>query len=194
MCSDETICLLIRRKEKNGLEYLYKKYYRPLVVWADTFMHDMGAAENLVQDFFIKLWEKEILGNIQPCNLKNYLYTGVRNRALNSLNKFDPLRRVGEVVLPALVWEEYDDFEDQVVEKVREAVERLPERSREVVKGVYLENLKYKEVAEKYGISIATVKTLLVNSLKSLRKELAVYNGIFFIYLIKKIKKSFNRF
>lgn len=194
MCSDETICLLIRRKEKNGLECLYKKYYRPLVVWADTFMHDMGAAENLVQDFFIKLWEKEILGNIQPCNLKNYLYTGVRNRALNSLNKFDPLRRVGEVALPALVWEEYDDFEDQVVEKVREAVERLPERSREVVKGVYLENLKYKEVAEKYGISIATVKTLLVNSLKSLRKELSVYNGIFFIYLIKKIKKSFNRF
>ena len=52
----------------------------------------------------------------------------------------------------------------------------------------------YKEVAEKYGISIATVKTLLVNSLKTLRKEFSVYSGIFFLFFLKKVKKSFNRF
>lgn len=188
MWSDETICLLIQRKEKNGMEYLFEKYYRSLVVWADTFIHDVNAAENLVQEFFIKLWEKRMLEHVRPLHLKSYLYAGVRNRALNSLDKADPLRRVGEVALPAGVWEEYDDFKDEVVEKIREAVERLPERSRDVVKSVYLENLKYKEVAEKYGISIATVKTLLVNSLKSLRKEFAVYSGIFFLYFSRKSK------
>ena len=188
MWSDETICLLIKRKEKNGIEYLFEKYYRSLVVWADTFIHDMNAAENLVQEFFIRLWEKEMLQNVQPVCLRNYLYVGVRNRALNSLEKTDLLRRVGEIAIPVGVSEEY---EDQMMEKVREALERLPERSREVVKSVYLENLKYKEVAEKYGISIATVKTLLVNSLKTLRKEFSVYSGIFFLFFLKK---SFNRF
>ena len=194
MYSDETICLLIKRKEKNGMEYLFEKYYQSLVIWADTFIHDVNAAENLVQEFFIKLWEKSMLDHVQPMGLKNYLYVGVRNRALNSLEKTDPLRRVGEVAIPVSVAEEYDDFKDEVVEKVREAVERLPERSREVIKSVYLENLKDNEVAEKYGITIATVKTLLVNSLKTLRKEFAVYGEIFFLYFLKKVKKSFNRF
>ncbi len=194
MWSDETICLLIKRKEKNGIEYLFEKYYRSLVVWADTFIHDMNAAENLVQEFFIRLWEKEMLQNVQQVCLRNYLYVGVRNRALNSLEKTDLLRRVGEIAIPVGVSEEYDDLKDQMMEKVREALERLPERSREVVKSVYLENLKYKEVAEKYGISIATVKTLLVNSLKTLRKEFSVYSGIFFLFFLKKVKKSFNRF
>ncbi len=194
MWSDETICLLIKRKEKNGMEYLFEKYYRSLVVWADTFIHDMNAAENLVQEFFIRLWEKEMLQNVQPVCLRNYLYVGVRNRALNSLEKTDLLRRVGEIAIPVGVSEEYDDLRDQMMEKVREALERLPERSREVVKSVYLENLKYKEVAEKYGISIATVKTLLVNSLKTLRKEFSVYSGFFFLFFLKKGKKSFNRF
>ncbi len=194
MWSDETICLLIKRKEKNGIEYLFEKYYRSLVVWADTFIHDMNAAENLVQEFFIRLWEKEMLQNVHPVCLRNYLYVGVRNRALNSLEKTDLLRRVGEIAIPVGVSEEYDDLKDQMMEKVREALERLPERSREVVKSVYLENLKYKEVAEKYGISIATVKTLLVNSLKTLRKEFSVYSGIFFLFFLKKVKKSFNRF
>lgn len=101
---------------------------------------------------------------------------------------------MGEIASPVGVSEEYDDLKDQMMEKVREALERLPERSREVVKSVYLENLKYKEVAEKYGISIATVKTLLVNSLKTLRKEFSVYSGIFFLFFLKKVKKSFNRF
>lgn len=154
----------------------------------------MNAAENLVQEFFIRLWEKEMLQNVQPVCLRNYLYVGVRNRALNSLEKTDLLRRVGEIAIPVGVSEEYDDLKDQMMEKVREALERLPERSREVVKSVYLENLKYKEVAEKYGISIATVKTLLVNSLKTLRKEFSVYSGIFFLFFLKKVKKSFNRF
>lgn len=47
MYSDETICLLIKRKEKNGMEYLFEKYYQSLVIWADTFIHDVNAAENL---------------------------------------------------------------------------------------------------------------------------------------------------
>lgn len=186
MCSDETICLSIKRKEKNGLEYLYQKYYRPLVVWADTFIHDMNAAENLVQEFFIKLWEKSMLSGVMPDKLKGYLYAGVRNRALNSLDKTDPLRRAGEVAIPAMMWEEYDEEKELLEEKVRAAVERLPEKSREIVKSVYWENMKYKEVAEKYGVTLSTVKTLLVNSLKALREDTSIRMDILLFYLLKK--------
>lgn len=184
--SDATICLLMKQRDKKGMEGLYEVYYKPLVVWADTFVHDMGAAEDLVQEFFIKLWEKGMLNAVEPRNLKNYLYAGVRNRALNSLDKDDPLRRVGESAIPERVWEEYDELKDQLEERVRAAVERLPEKSREIVKCVYWEDMKYKEAAEKCGVSVSTVKTLLVNSLKALRKDTSIRLDVLLFFLLKK--------
>ncbi len=168
------------------MEGLYEVYYKPLVVWADTFIHDVGLAEDLVQEFFIKLWEKGMLEGVEPERLKNYLYVGVRNRALNSLDKNDPLRWVGEKAIPTAVWEEYDEVKDQLEERVRAAVERLPEKSREIVKCVYWEDMKYKEVAERFGVSLATVKTLLVNSLKALRKDTSIRLDVLLFFLLKK--------
>lgn len=181
------ICRAMQGKERKGLEYLYEGYYRQLVIWADTFLRNMGAAEDLVQEFFIKLWEQDMLKGVDPKRLKGYLLMGIRNRALNALEKQDPLRRVGEVAIPIEVWEEYDSWEENIRNRVKQAVEHLPERSREVVKSVYLENMKYREVAEKFGISIATVKTLIVNSLKKLRENVGVGSDILLVLFIKKI-------
>ena len=85
-------------------------------------------------------------------------------------------------------------MKDQLEERVRAAVERLPEKSREIVKCVYWENMKYKEVAERFGVSLATVKTLLVNSLKALRKDTSIRLDVLLFFLLKKSRISFNRF
>lgn len=180
--SNEVICAYLKKKDTKGLEYLFVEYYRPLVLWADTFLNDMGQAEDLVQEFFVKLWEQELVSRLVPETLKSYLYTSVRNRALNLLDKNDPLHLAFKVEDGMEIGDEYSDSEEELVRKVEEAVRNLPPRSREIVECVYLKNMKYKEVAEKLDISVATVKTLLVHSLKTLRKEFKTEKNVILFF------------
>lgn len=180
---DSVICSYLKKKDTKGLKYLFEEYYRPLVLWADTFLNDIALSEDLVQELFVKLWEQEFASSLLPATLKSYLYTAVRNRALNLLDKNDPLRLAYEVEDGMKCWEEYEDLQEEIFRKIEAALENLAPRSKEVVKGVYLEGLKYKEVAEKYQISVATVKTLLVHSLKTLRKEVGMAKSILMFFL-----------
>lgn len=154
----------------------------------------MPASEDLVEDFFVAIWEKGTLKQISAENLKYYLYTSVRNKALNHLEKRDPLKDVWDIELVSPVWEEYDDSIDKLIAQVMKAVEQLPPRSQEIIKCVYLKGMKYQETAQFLNISIATVKTLLVNSLKSLRKTFGPDIEIFLLWILKKNEKAFNRF
>lgn len=60
------------------------------------FLHDTQRAEDIVQDFFVKLWEKPYSPYFLE-TLKSYLFTSIRNLALNQLDKIDPLRRACDV-------------------------------------------------------------------------------------------------
>ena len=166
------------------MELLFREYYKPLVVWATTFLHDTQRAEDIVQDFFVKLWEKPYSA-LLPETLKSYLFTSIRNLALNQLDKIDPLRRACDVAYYDSPWKEYDNFEDEVFRRVEEELEKLTPRAQDVIRKIYLEGMKYKDVADELGISVATVNSILVRALKKLRQqadnkdELAIY--LFFL-------------
>lgn len=183
--SDQEICELLKERKIGGMELLFKEYYKPLVVWAATFLHDTQRSEDVVQDFFVKLWEKSFVDKLQPDTLKSYLFTSVRNLALNQLDRIDPLRRACDVARYESPWEEYDSFEDEVFRRVETEIGKLPPRTQEIIRSVYLKGMKYKEVAEELGISVSTVNSLLVKALKKLRQttekegDIAVY--LFFL-------------
>ena len=173
---DQEICSLLKVRKIGGMELLFREYYKPLVVWATTFLHDTQRAEDIVQDFFVKLWEKPYSA-LLPETLKSYLFTSIRNLALNQLDKIDPLRRACDVAYCDSPWNEYDNFEDEV--------EKLTPRAQDVIRKIYLEGMKYKDVADELGISVATVNSILVRALKKLRQrsdnndKLAIY--LFFL-------------
>lgn len=182
---DQEICELLKERKIGGMELLFKEYYKPLVVWAATFLHDTQRSEDVVQDFFVKLWEKSLADKLQPDTLKSYLFTSVRNLALNQLDRIDPLRRACDVARYESPWEEYDSFEDEVFRRVETEIGKLPPRTQEIIRSVYLKGMKYKEVADELGISVSTVNSLLVKALKKLRQttekegNIAVY--LFFL-------------
>ena len=107
---------------------------------------------------------------------------------MNRLDKQDIFHHAVELDHVDLAFEEYNERHDEIVAKVLEEIALLPDRSREVMNGVFVEGLKYREVAERYGISLSTVKTLLSNSVKKLRERLddEFFAGfLLFFYVLK---------
>lgn len=66
---------VLKIQERVEIRQLYRDYYEPLVLWADTIVKDMSLAEDVVQEFFIRLWEKRLYEHLRQEYLKSYLYT-----------------------------------------------------------------------------------------------------------------------
>ena len=186
---DSTICSLLNQGEEKGMEYLSTRYYKPLVLWAASFLNNIPQSEDLVQDFFIRLWEKRTQTSLQATTFKSFLYTSVRNPAFDRMEKKDPLRHATDLKSSDKAWEEYDTLEEEVLARVKNEIDKLPERSRQIMQCIYLQGLHYKETAAKLGISIATVNTLLVNALKKIRQAYPDITQNIILFLLLSDKK-----
>jgi RNA polymerase sigma-70 factor (ECF subfamily) len=128
-----------------------------------------------VQDLFAILWtQKE---NLQiKSSLKSYLYSSIRNSALNYKKKKNFL-------LPQLLTKPsrqnvQESPEDSYIKKemhiaVHQAIQKLPEKCRQIYLMKRYENMQYSEIAEILSISVNTVKTQMNRAMKSLQKYLA---------------------
>lgn len=185
---NQEICNLLRSGNQKGMELLFDAYYKPLVVWADTFLRDVNMAEDVVQDFFFSIWNNKVYLNFFPSTLASLLYVSVRNCCLNRMDKQDVFHHAVDLDHVDLAFEEYNENHDAIVSKVLDEIALLPERSRDVVNGVFVEGLKYREVAERYGISVSTVKTLLGLSVKKLRERLneELFAGFLLFFCTRK--------
>ena len=169
---DRQICDLLNSRDQKGMELLFEDYYKSLVSWANTFLNDLGVAEDIVQEFFIALWNQEIHRELKPETLSSFLRVLVRNRCYNQLGKRDIFSRFVSVERIDCMFEEYDDSRDQVVARIMSEIALLPPRSQEILNYVFVEGLKYQEVANRLGISVSTVKTLLGISVRKLRERM----------------------
>ena len=169
---DRQICDLLNSRDQKGMELLFEGYYKSLVSWANTFLNDLGLAEDIVQEFFVALWNQEIHRELKPETLSSFLRVLVRNRCYNQLGKRDVFSRFVSVERIDCMFEEYDDSRDQIVARIMGEIALLPPRSQEILNYVFVEGLKYQEVADRLGISLSTVKTLLGISVRKLRERM----------------------
>lgn len=168
------ICALYNSNSIKSMELLFNEYYRSLVLWADIFIKNIPESEDLVHDYIVKLWEKRLFIKLSPITLKSYLYSSIKNASINKIKKKDPLFKyiLYDNQFPFL----QDDLLEQVlIERIEQEINKLPKRSREVVNLIYKKGKSYKQTAEILGVSISTVKTLLVSSMKKLRVCMTSY-------------------
>lgn len=180
MKTDHDIFLLIREGNKEAFERLFKTYYAPLVLFARTFLADRDESEEMVQGFFVKLWEDRTKIDIN-ISVKSYLFRAIRNRCLNHL-KHEKIKQEYQTAIQNLPLSEksLEPFfmELGLMEKIEKSIAALPPRRKEIFLLSREKGLKYREIAELLNISVKTVETQMGQALKELREQLKAFRHL----------------
>ena len=151
---------------------LYKRYYAILSLFAQRMVEDESIAEDIVQDLFATIWEREVQF-INDCSLRVYLYNGVRNRCLDYFRRKNveskALEKYQTVYMSLEATAECQ--EEEIYRKLFHFVDQLPARQREIFL-LSMQGKKNKSIAEMLNISFETVKVQKRRAMISLRKNL----------------------
>ncbi|MCW3787702.1 RNA polymerase sigma-70 factor [Plebeiibacterium sediminum] len=165
---------LVFEKIKNGDEKAFEKVFRDnyvhLVAFANTFLHDIDSAENIVQNIFVKLWENRKQYNIS--SIKGYLMISVRNSCNNEIKRIYHERTYQHSIENDEMIESINYSDSRVMDKISSIINQLPEQRKKIFKLNRLEGLKYREIAVKLNISPKTVEIQMGKALKFLRENL----------------------
>ena len=160
-----------------AFEDLFKQYYAQLVVYACKFVTDTDIAREIVQDFFVRLFEKRQTLSID-ISVKSYLYRSVYNCCINYINQ----RNIQDKHLKSIDLDRDDEenLENEIntvelQQRIYEVIDSLPARCQKIFKMNRLEGLKNEEIAEQLNLSKRTVETQISKALKILRQKLADY-------------------
>lgn len=176
--SDQQVFLAIQSGQTPAFEMLFKTYYKPLCRYANTYLKDPDGAEEIVQGAFIGLWEKRKAITIET-SLKSYLYRAVRNSCLNELKHEQVKQR--HLASESLKEEAQSEPADHLAihveleEKIRAAIQTLPEQCRLIFTMSRFEELKYQEIADQLNLSVKTVENQMGKALKLMRAQLKEY-------------------
>lgn len=182
--SDAQIIALLQAGKRQGMNALFDRYYKPLVVFADDLLHDLPEAEDTVLEQFVKLWEKELYEHIHPNALSTFLFTIVKNACMNQIAKKGLPTEQLDLPHYAIAQEESYLLDETIIETILAAVRKLPEKTQQVVQSVMCQGLSYQETADELEVSINTVKTLVKAGMRELRSELEEYKKMFLLFML----------
>lgn len=152
------------------LTKLIQRYQRELLAYANFLLGDPQEAEDVVQQGFLALFR---CGPDGIDNHRAWLYKTVRNCCVSLRRKQKKIMCVAEVpeepgVFAASAGEELQKADD--LRLMREAIDALPEKYREIIILKYMQNLSYKQISEITGVSPSHVGVILFESIQKLRK------------------------
>ena len=151
---------------------MFSEFYAPLCLFANRYIQDHEISKDIVQDVFVKLWERDTpIAN--GVTVKSFLYVTVRNACLNYLRqKAVEEKRIEEYSnsnFESLF--EQSMLEEEVHHKLYKAVNQLSPRAKESIL-LTIKGYSNKEIAEEMKISVNSVKTLKQRSYRALKGEL----------------------
>lgn len=185
--TEQDVIKAIRQSDERAYEAVFRQHYALLCRYARQFLSDADEAEEEVQAMFLVLWERRD-GLFITTSLKAYLFRAVHNRCLNRIKHFavrDEYRKhtryVGE---PTAESPMQTLLGDELADRLRVAIQKLPEQCRLAFTLSRFEELTYGEIAGQLGISPKTVENQIGKALRILRTALSEYLPVLFVWLL----------
>lgn len=175
---DEELVKRLQRRDPDAMKDLYDRFGR--LAWSVVLaiVHDPAIAEDLVQETFLRVWNRVQGFEAGRGALGPWILAIARNRAIDHVRSASSRMDRCSYDLDAAEHPSlFVDMEKRILNEnyalvVREAVSRLSENQRTVIELAYYQGLSQPEMAERMGQPLGTVKTWVRAALKSLREEL----------------------
>jgi RNA polymerase sigma-70 factor, ECF subfamily len=172
--SDAALIQRIVERDESALAALYDRYAGMLSSVLNRILRDTQAAEEILQDIFYQLWRTAGNFDASRGSLPGWLMVIARNRAISRLRRHNPASgdelADNTVVLPSNL--ESSVAQNQMIGRVKGALEKLPQEQRAAIELAYFEGLTHSEIAAKTGDPLGTVKTRLRSAVETLKKNL----------------------
>lgn len=177
--------------DEAAFKALFTEHYKGMYSYACIILKDEVEAEEIVQNVFVRLWEKQNSLHIET-SLKAYLYRIVYNDCMNRIKHKAVVLKFQKEKMYAMK-NEQSNAEDRVAsaqlkEQLSNALRELPEQCRTIFQLSRFEELKYREIAAELRISEKTVENQMGKALKLLRMKL-----VDFLPLIIILAEAINK-
>jgi RNA polymerase sigma-70 factor, ECF subfamily len=175
---DRNLAERLKRREPAVMGELYDRYGKLAFSLIYRIVRDIGVAEDLVQETFLRVWNRSQGFDAERGALGPWLLAVARNRAIDYVRSSGGKMSRGALELEAAEHPAvFVNFEAEVLSqdrarRVRGALGRLNENQRHVIELAYFEGLSQSEMAERMGQPLGTVKTWVRTALKNLRDDL----------------------
>lgn len=178
---DNQLLCRLKKGDLTAFDELYLKYYKLLCTSAFFFLKNEQEAKDLVQTFFLDIWDKRLYLQFHD-DVKGYLFRAIKNRCLNHLKwqKVQSKKQAGFTELQGRMGDPSRDTIEALEEeasadqflRLRVALEDMPGQKKTAIQLVYMDGKKYQDAAATMRISINSLKTHLKTGLRLLRGEI----------------------
>lgn len=171
--SDEELLNLMKQDDEGAFSLLYRRYWERLFITAARVLRSRNDASDVVQDVFLSLWNRrrdlDIKGSIQA-----YLQISARYKAIQFIEKNivrrDYLSLLTDIAVTSSGLSPELQMQFKELEQViHNTVAAMPPKMQEVYLLSRQQQLSHKEIAEKLGISVETVKKHIQHALQLIK-------------------------
>ncbi len=174
LLADEDLISLVQASDAQAFAVLYDRHSRPAYSLAYRMMGERQAAEDIVQDAFLKVWRAAGSYRAERASVRTWLLSVVHNRAIDQLRSSASRRRTQEKIeATAPISQPSEAFaqtwRNTQREQVREALKTLPEEQLKVLELAYFSGYTHVEIAEMLDVPLGTVKGRMRLGLKRIK-------------------------
>jgi len=175
LLTDDLLLRLLQASDEHAFRELYQRYWKKLFTTACYKLKSKEAAEEIVQNIFVSLWEKR--ATLQVENLENYLYIAVKYKVINYVEAL-MVRQAGQKQLAGNTTDESTEATIMINDlhaAIQQALTQLPAKTREVFTMSRFEKYTVREIAGHMNLTEKAVEYHITQSLKLLRVSLKDY-------------------